>query len=340
MLGGLPQAGVRALGGSRFLLINVVPGALTTLVVVGALRANLYSRGTVDLSQAVPTGWVVLQLGFGMLLLGVMAQPFQVAIVQALEGYGWNRWMPPVLAEVARERHRRRFAGIDWMEFAEPTAPTGRSLDAAVKYARSATRAARLSEKASQRRRDYPTEAELLMPTQLGNVLRAAEESAGGRYGLDSMTVYPRMYPCVSRKLDTAIRHQLDLLDTTGALCVSFGAVVLATTPILLIRRDLWGVLPVIFTALAWLAYQGAVRAARDHGELLATAFDLHRFDMIEHLRYPLPMNAREELRFNRALSRFLADQQPLPEAEPQTQRVLAKYRHTRPPSQQQGSSS
>jgi hypothetical protein len=332
MLGWLSGAGARALGGSRFLLINVLPGALVALVVVGAYRANLYSRAPVDLSQAIPTGWAALQLGFAMLLFGVVAQPFQIAIVQALEGYGWDQRLPPVLAEMARERHRRRLSAVKWMQAAEPHNLTGRSLKAAATYARARAHKARLYDRAAQRRREYPIKPDLLMPTQLGNVLAAAEEVAGGRYGLDSMTVYPRMYPYVSTKLDGAIRQQLDLLDTTSALCVAFAAASLATTPVLVIRLDLWGLVPALFAAMAWLAYRAAVRAAKDHGDLFATAFDLHRFDMIEHLRYPLPAGASQELTFNKALSEFLSDRRPLSDAEPSTWWALSRYRHPRAP--------
>jgi hypothetical protein len=332
MLGWLSGAGARALGGSRFLLINVLPGALVALVVVGAYRSGLYGRGPADLAQAIPTGWAALQLGFAMLLFGVVAQPFQIAIVQALEGYGWDQRLPPVLAEMARERHLRRLSAVKWMQAAEPRELAGRSLAATAAYARALAHKARLYGRAAERRREYPINAERLMPTRLGNVLAAAEEAAGGRYGLDSMTVYPRMYPYISPRLEGAIRQQLDLLDTTSALCVSFAGAALATTPILVIRLDLWGLLPALFAALAWLAYRAAVRTAKDHGDLFATAFDLHRFDMIEHLHYPLPAGVGKELRFNKALSEFLGGRHPLTDAEPSTWWALSRYRHPRPP--------
>lgn len=59
---------------------------------------------------------------------------------------------------------------------------------------------------------------------------------------------------------------------------------------------------------LAVVAVRGSRTAARHYGTLLSTAFDLHRFQMVEALRLPLPTNAEEEDRQNNKLREFLKD--------------------------------
>lgn len=143
------------------------------------------------------------------------------------------------------------------------------------------------------------------MPTILGNALRDGEDNAGRRYGLEMKTVYPRMYPLLSPKLDKAISAQLDMLDTTAAFCVVFGLIALLSLP-LLVRVDWWSLVPLVALLMSALAYRGAVSTARGHGTLLATAFDLHRFDMLQALHYELPLTPDDELALNKNLSEFL----------------------------------
>ena len=91
MFGMFANAGSGALGGARFTLINVLPGAFLVLIIVGAYRTHLYdSHGLVNLALALPPGWEAVELGVAMVLMGVLAQPFQIAIVRMLEGYGPN----------------------------------------------------------------------------------------------------------------------------------------------------------------------------------------------------------------------------------------------------------
>jgi hypothetical protein len=143
----------------------------------------------------------------------------------------------------------------------------------------------------------------------LGNVLRSGEDRAGGRYGLASMTAYPRIYPHLSAKLDAAMSRQLDLIATTSALCVSFFIAGVATLPVLLHHLE-WAAVPLAAFVLAALSYSAAVRAAAGHGPLFAAAFDLHRFDMLRALHYDLPRTPSDEVDLNEALSEFWQGQE------------------------------
>jgi hypothetical protein len=313
MFGMFANAGSGALGGARFTLINVLPGAFLVLIIVGAYRTHLYdSHGLVNLALALPPGWEAVELGVAMVLMGILAQPFQIAIVRMLEGYGWERRLPRVLTAMALERHYRRFAWADSLLLMSVRRTRDDSLTQAVRHAQAVASANRITSAAAELLDRYPADPDRILPTMLGNILRAGEDPAGERYGLRSMTVYPRMYPYLSDKLHQAIARQLDLIDATSAFCLSFVVAALATIPVVVIRHDWWSLIPIGFLGLALVAYKGAMNAAAGHGVLLAAAFDLHRFDLIRALRYPLPRTASEEWKFNSELSKFWQGQDPL----------------------------
>ncbi|MFK0259379.1 hypothetical protein [Streptomyces sp. NPDC090445] len=61
----------------------------------------------------------------------------------------------------------------------------------------------------------YPADRSLIMPTRLGNAVRAAEGYGAERYGMDTVLVWPRLYPLLPEaavKAETDARTALDLL--------------------------------------------------------------------------------------------------------------------------------
>jgi hypothetical protein len=159
----------------------------------------------------------------------------------------------------------------------------------------------------------YPAEDRLL-PTRLGNTLRAAEDEAGQRYGLATVTMWPRLYPYLTERFAQVVDDARNQLDLTVRLCAVLALASLISA-VLLVAHGPWLVVPAVTGLLAWVAYRAAVRSAANYGETLQQAFDLHRFDMLRGLHYPLPTNPVEEWAFNQRLSQFFA-QGPDPEGE------------------------
>lgn len=318
MLTGLAQSGSKALGGSRFSLVNVLPGAILVTFIASLALAGAYGPGEASLAniganlEGFPGGppAAAVTLAFGTFLLGVLLQPFQVALVQLLEGYWGSQRSLAFAAEFGIEHHRRRKRTACIEESIRATSAADRSFSEVAAYARRQACAQRTMQRAEVMLDRYPGEDERILPTMLGNVMRSGEDSAGERYGLDSMTVYPRMYPSLSRPIDAAMSRQLDLIDTTSALCVTFVVAAAVSSP-LVARLDLWSLIPVLMALVAVLAYRAALRAAEGHSVLFATAFDLHRFDMLSQLHYRLPVTPQEEFRFNKRLSAFLGGREP-----------------------------
>ena len=150
--------------------------------------------------------------------------------------------------------------------------------------------------------REFPREG-LLLPTRLGNLLRAAETTAGERYGLNTVESYPRLRQVLSERLDQGLAELLTQLDAAAAFSIAFflsGALSLPIAP-----YGLWAAVPLGFFLLSWLSYRGARVVAGHHRRLLLAAFDLHRFDLLKQLHYQLPDDPKAELPFNENLSSF-----------------------------------
>jgi hypothetical protein len=144
------------------------------------------------------------------------------------------------------------------------------------------------------------------MPTGLGNALRAAEDRAGRRYGLDTVAVWPRLYPVLGERVLAIVDDQRTQLDVAVRFCVVL--LVAAVVSLALLVTQGWLLLvPAATFVLAWLAYKGSVGAAVAYGEGLETAFDLHRFDLLRALHLPLPADSEQERAQNAQVTAFLA---------------------------------
>jgi hypothetical protein len=167
---------------------------------------------------------------------------------------------------------------------------------------------AEVREQAARRLHDYPA-ADAVLPTKLGNILRAAEHRAGSRYGLDAITIWPRLYPLLADKTAAVLNDLRDQLDLAVRFCVMF---LLATviTAACLAPYGWWLAVAAGTLAGAGLSYQAALSAAAAYGQAVEAAFDLHRFDLLTALHLSLPADLASEVQANQQLSRFLRQPQ------------------------------
>lgn len=144
----------------------------------------------------------------------------------------------------------------------------------------------------------YPAHRENLMPTALGNRLKTAEEYSRVRYGLEAIIVWPRLWSLLPEELRESIAEAQVQLNSSVRL---FG----------------WGLLFCIWTIWAWwalpagglvatIAWLRALSTAEVYGDLIRTAFDLHRFKLYETLRWPLPADTETEREHGENLTAYL----------------------------------
>jgi hypothetical protein len=287
--------------GLRFHLVGLLPTAFVMLLTIALLASGApgdapdldeLSRRAVSLS-----GWEGTLLFGAVLVAALVLQPLQVSLVRLLEGYWSGSWLGRQFGRPGMKRHHHRRTALEDATLIHDEEPT----DQQVAEATAAT---------EQLRRLYGPEDPVL-PTKLGNVLRAAEDRAGGRYGLETVVTWPRMYPLLSEPVRALVDDQRNQLDMSCRFCVAF-VVAAAVSAGLLIAHGWWLAVAAGTLALAVLAYRAAVGAALSYGESLDTAYDLHRFDLLKALHLPLPATRSDELDANSELSAFLLQGDPV----------------------------
>ncbi|WP_067843044.1 hypothetical protein [Nocardia lijiangensis] len=276
--------------GGRFFLVGMLPTYaaavfLAVLVWAGA-PGPLHFTAAWRTASALGLGEVLL---FALLitLVAFLLHPLQQPMLRLLEGYYWLRW----LAAPGRWYHGRKRGKL-----AKASAPrTGSAPDQQTED--------RMAAAYQRLRLRYPA-PERLRPTLLGNVLAAAESTAGADYGFEAVVAWPRLFPLLSEPVRTIVDDRRNQIDLAARITFT-GATTSIVAVVLLSRSGWWLLLALAPAALAVLAYTAAVQAAVGYGEALRVAFDLHRFDLLDALRLPLPADPSAEQSANTELCRF-----------------------------------
>jgi hypothetical protein len=289
--------------GPRFSLISYMPAAAAALAIVLVLAAGApaaypsWSRA-LQQARAMDVGDVAL-LVVVVTLLAVMLQPLQLRLVRLLEGYWGGGQVAGMLSRVllARQSRRRdalvKRAKVKLRSDGSPDTPPANAV-------------------AAQEALTARFPSELLLPTALGNALRAFEERAGRPYGLDVIVIWPRLYPLLPDPVRGVVDDLRDQLDVSARISAT-AIVVAAVTATLLWGDGWWLLVPVGALGVGRIAYSGAVSAAVAYGQGVRVAVDLHRFDLLRSLHLSLPVDREAERDANRALCDFLRQGVPIP---------------------------
>jgi hypothetical protein len=220
----------------------------------------------------------------GLVVSGVAAERLTLPVLRLLQGHWLAQW-PWFLYRARldgiwarRQRMRRRWEGLartrmrwDGQQHAEFV-------------------------RLDQRLHWMPGRKELLQPTRLGNILRAAESGPPSRYGLEVSACWPALWLLLPSETRTEITQAREALNRTA-------------------RAWLWAVVFCVWVLWAWWAaplgvaaamviYAAALLpAARAYGSLVQAAFDVHRGLLYQALHHPQPTTPAEELQSGTALT-------------------------------------
>jgi len=282
--------------GQRFNLVGMFPSVTLFVLILahfwsGAPFAQPNPDAILSHVRALDAKEGVFYI-LGLLALTVLLHPLQLPLVRLLEGYWGSTRLARFLSKFSIDAHRQRRDRLEKGQIVlsaeEPTESDRR----------------RMEDAAYKLRRFYPAKDRVL-PTTLGNVMRAGEDLAGRRYGLDAIVIWPRLYPLLPEGLKETVNDQRTQLDLAVRFCavLFLGALISFT---LLAVHGWWLLFPASLLVMTWISYRSAIAAALAYGESIQTAFDLHRFDLLKGLHLPLPATRDAERVANEALCDFL----------------------------------
>ena len=249
-----------------------------------ALAAQGWPKGQPVGIQVAAIVIALLTVGVSGLIVGWAAMP----ALRLLEGY-WPSWAEPLRRRLTgRITDRAKTDDDAWQKaYARVQAATVSAADLAA------------FNRLEVRRRRRPGQAAYLMPTSIGNIMRAAERRPADKYGLDAIIVWPRLWLLLPEATRTELRAAYGSLDLATAAAI-------------------WGVLFCAFAPFTWLAVPaGLVVAvvtvwtviparAQVFGDLIEASYDLHRTLVYQQLRWPLPANPHDERAAGAAVTSYL----------------------------------
>ncbi|MEM6501298.1 MAG: hypothetical protein AAF685_05615 [Cyanobacteria bacterium P01_C01_bin.89] len=153
--------------------------------------------------------------------------------------------------------------------------------------------------------RELPTNFEsapvnrYLMPTRLGNILRAYERKPAEKYGLDAVVCWPRLWLLLPDPVKIDIGASRSELNAAVRLVI-WGILFTVWT----IWTHWWAL--VVGAITAWLAYRWAINAAQAYGILIESAFDTHRHLLYTALRFSPPTPGPQERASGQQLTYYL----------------------------------
>lgn len=258
----------------------------------GGLLAWSSRFGSKELEQVLTQKSAALpiaQLIAGLLVVAVSAialRQFELPVLRLLEGY-WPRWMQPLRRRFVKQqvnladRSEKRFQGLAAKGLEQLTP------DETDEYVR-----------LDWQLKQTPTQSDRLMPTRLGNILRAAECRPLEKYGLEAVVCFPRLWLLLPNEVKTELTEARTQLNTMVRVWI---------WSVLFLVWGIWAwwAIPVGILS-AWFAHCWMLDAAVIYGDLLESVFDLHRTALYKSLRWKLPTNPTEERRMGKALTDYL----------------------------------
>ena len=267
---------------------------------IGGVAAWIWSHGGLSGWQRMEdlvtdrTPWqyaAIVVGGFLVILISVAAlRRVTPSVGRLLEGY-WPASLAkkPWNALVRRQRAKLTEAQTQFNELARNLAE-GVATDRLqqVRY-----------EQLERRLRRLPLTEDLVMPTRLGNIRRAAEGLPLEKYGLEPEKCLPRLWLVLPDGAKQELAKARSNLDAAISAWIC-GLLLLVWT------IWTWWATPIaIVTTLS--AYSFALSAAATYGDLVESAFDMHRKLLYESMRWPLPDSPAKEYEAGTAITDYLS---------------------------------
>ncbi len=235
-----------------------------------------------------------------LLLLTVVMYQLNNPLIRLYEGYPWKE---SLIGRLLIRKQKRRWKHATAMRdgiFGVSQAARLERVRGELKQSLST----KYSDFTLELSKEFPYAPEFILPTRLGNVIRAFETYTIQQYNLDAIVLWPRLQAVLDTNyaqavdgVQSAFSFMLNLSFLSTLLAFFLAAVGLHWRyPGYLGWFQGWELWVVVLLVLSWLAYEGAITRAVEWGLTVETAFDLYRLPLLQKLGYEIkPNNLTEE---------------------------------------------
>jgi hypothetical protein len=283
---------------------------LPAFLLVGGIAANLFAFGRINEKVLKDIGnkdtlaaVVALVLVW---LLSILLMTFSRAIIRLLEGYGDAnpfRLLWPQEKERFRAKAQPQFAKVDNVLGARRRGLPERDEFEKLDVWRAAL--------------EFPERMDLVLPTRLGNVMRAYERYSAVVYGIEAIVMWPRLMMVIPAEARESLRDA-EALFYFSINMLLVGAITILTTVAMTIDAltrleatngaDIlaWPVFAILAASLffIWFSWIRLPDAARARGDQVKSMFDLYRKPLAKALGFDLPETEAEERNMWELISR------------------------------------
>jgi hypothetical protein len=146
--------------------------------------------------------------------------------------------------------------------------------------------------------RFFPHSPDALLPTRLGNAMRAFEWHSNVRWGLDGLTIWPRIEALLTEgerelHVDAQITFYVFMNAAAGAFAV--GACLVIDKALNIPESGIELALYAIPFLLAYVLYRASVGPAINWGDYVRSSVDLHRLEIYKKLGVREPTSFSDE---------------------------------------------
>jgi hypothetical protein len=264
---------------SRYFIVGFFLPAFFALV---TLSQTLTDEFLPQVYETASDGARIAIIGGGALLTGLVLLGLNYPVIRLYEGYPLayrkERWYAKHLYAYLIGRQRRRF-------------------EAAREEAGSLT----VQQRNALWRLDrtFPRDGKhLLLPTAFGNAIQAYERHAKIRWGLNSISAWPRvelLFSGEEAQLHADAKSELGFFINSSLLAVVAGLVLvvdaIANEPLAWYAAPLYAIPFLVSMAF----YRASIGAAVRRGEAVRASIDIHRLELYEKMGLRAPSNFTDE---------------------------------------------
>jgi len=288
-------AGLPRLLGREFLIGFVLPATLFLL----SLKAidGSFDIGLLTVAKDTEVLGIVI-VPFVIILIAILLTAINRPIIRTLEGYGK---LNPL--RLCRSRQIYKFN-----KEVKPVLEEKKRLDAARKIDPNAV--SRLSDFSTLLLKAvtyYPDEAEFVLPTKFGNIMRAAEVYPRVVYEIESIQAWNRLQLLLPNRAKEQIKESRAMLDFIVNLLFLSSLIILVYLGFSIWRHDSPHMfIPLIALLTIVVAWIYLPVTATQWGETIKSVFDIHRGLLARNLGFTVPKDPEEEVHMWDQISRMM----------------------------------